>query len=78
MHRIEITRTLLASSVLATMTRHIVKADLLDAMKESLRGLEDLNVLSANDPEIVRLKRSLKKTIAELEWEEFHQEGEGH
>ena len=47
-------------------------ADLLDAMKESLRGLKDLKVLSPN--KILRLKHSLKKTIAELEGEEFQHE----
>jgi len=47
--------------------RHTSKADLLEAMKESLQGLENLKLLSPNDLEILDLRRSLKDEISALE-----------
>ena len=47
--------------------RHILKADLLQAMKESLRDLENLRLLSPNDLEILTLRRNLERLIAVLE-----------
>jgi hypothetical protein len=43
--------------------RHIPKTDLLEAMKESLRDLENLKLLSPNDLEILNLRRTLKDQI---------------
>lgn len=47
--------------------RHISKAELLQAMKQSLHDLENLKLLSPNDLEILDLRRSLKERIAVLE-----------
>ena len=47
--------------------RHILKADLLQAMKESVRDLENLRLLSPNDLEILTLRRNLERQIAALE-----------
>jgi len=47
--------------------RHILKADLLQAMKESFRDLKNLRLLSPNDLEILTLRRNLERQIAALE-----------
>lgn len=47
--------------------RHISKAELLEAMKQSLHDLENLKLLSPNDLEILGLRRSLRERIAVLE-----------
>jgi hypothetical protein len=47
--------------------RHIPRSELLDAMKESLRKLSGLKLLSPDDLAILPLKRNLKAQIAELE-----------
>jgi hypothetical protein len=47
--------------------RHIPRSELLDAMKESLRKLSSLELLSPDDLAILPLKRNLKAQIAELE-----------
>jgi hypothetical protein len=52
---------------LSAKTRHVPQADLLQAMKDSLRDLENLKLLSPADLEIVDLRRSLKERIAALE-----------
>ena len=47
--------------------RHLLKSEILDALKESLRDLESLRMVSAIDPELVLLKQHLHTTIAKLE-----------
>ena len=47
--------------------RHIPKPDLLHAMKESLRDLENTKLLNPNDIEILKLRRTLKQQIEALE-----------
>jgi len=47
--------------------RHFLKSEILDALKESLRDLESLRMVSATDPELVLLKQHLHTTIAKLE-----------
>lgn len=47
--------------------RHVLRAELLDAMKDSLRDLEDLKLLSPSDVDIANQKRVLRQKIAELE-----------
>ena len=47
--------------------RHLLKSEVLDALKESLRDLESLKIVSAVDPEVVLLKQHLRTTIAKLE-----------
>ena len=50
----------------ATM-RHVPEAELLDAMKEQLRDLEKIRLLSPIDLEMLSLRRNLQKRIALLE-----------
>ena len=47
--------------------RHVPEADLLDAMKEQLRDLEKIRLLSPADLEMLTLRRNLQKRIALLE-----------
>ena len=54
--------------------RQAIKAELTEAMKESLRDLENLRLLNPNDREILNLRRNLKEKIAELEGQQFRNE----
>jgi len=47
--------------------RHVLKSELLDAMRGSLRDLENLKLFSPSDLDILTQKRELKEKIAELE-----------
>jgi len=47
--------------------RHVPEAELLDAMKEQLRDLEKIRLLSPIDLEMLSLRRNLQKRIALLE-----------
>ena len=47
--------------------RPMLKSELLDAMRGSLRDLENLRLFSPSDLDILTQKRELKKKIAELE-----------
>ena len=47
--------------------RHIPRSDLLEAMKQSLRKLNNLKLLSPDDLALLPLKRNLNAQIAELE-----------
>jgi hypothetical protein len=49
--------------------RRIVKAELLDAMKECLHDLENTRLLSPDDLDIIDQKRLLRQQIAALEKE---------
>lgn len=51
--------------------RHLIKSEILDALKDSLRDLESLRMGSAIDPELVLLKEHLQTTIEKLEDENF-------
>jgi hypothetical protein len=48
--------------------RHVLNSEVLDALKESLRDLESLKMVSAIEPEV---KQHLHTTIAKLESEDF-------
>jgi hypothetical protein len=50
--------------------RHFLKSEVLDTLKESLRDLESLKMVSAMEPEVVVLKQHLHTTIAKLESED--------
>ena len=50
--------------------RHPLKSEVIDALKESLRDLENLKIVSGVDPEVVLLKQKLYTTIAKLENED--------
>ena len=50
--------------------RHLLKSEILDALKESLRDLESLRMVSAIDPELVLLKHYLQTTIEMVEDED--------
>jgi hypothetical protein len=47
--------------------RHVPKPDLLHALKQSLRDLENLKLLSPKDLDIPALRRDLKEKIAAIE-----------
>ena len=47
--------------------RHLLKSEILGALKESLRDLESLRMVSAIDPDLVLLKQHLHMTIDKLE-----------
>ena len=48
---------------------HVLKAELLESMKDCLRDLQGLKLLSPDDLKIVNQKRILRHKIAELEKE---------
>ena len=49
------------------MVVHVLKTDLLAAMKLCLHDLEELKLLNPDDLEIIDEKRILRKRIAKLE-----------
>ncbi len=50
--------------------RHVPKPELVDAMKDCLRDLENTKLISPDDLDIVDEKRILRQKIAELENED--------
>lgn len=52
------------------MRDHVPKQELLRVMKDCLRDLENVKMLSPDDLSIVDQKRTLRQTIAELERDE--------
>jgi len=50
--------------------RHVFQPELLDAMKDCLRDLENVKTVSPDDPQLVNLKQNLRKKITELENDE--------
>jgi 1,6-anhydro-N-acetylmuramate kinase len=46
---------------------HVLKSELLDAMKDCLRDLENAELLSPEDLDIIDERRTLRHQIAELE-----------
>ena len=50
--------------------RHFVEPGLLDAMKDCLRDLENVKLISPDDLDIVDQKRILRQQIAKLEKED--------
>lgn len=49
------------------MQRGLMKYNLLDTLKESLRSMENVRAVSPDEPHLVRLKQNLRRRIAELE-----------
>ena len=49
---------------------HPLEPELLDAMKDCLRDLENVKTVSPDDPQLVKLKQNLRKKITELENDE--------
>jgi hypothetical protein len=47
--------------------RHIPQAALLEALRQSLRDLENLTLLSPEDLQIIEARRNLKAEIASME-----------
>jgi hypothetical protein len=54
--------------------RLALNLELLEALRDSLRDLNNLRVVPANDPHIIRLKKHLRDQIAQLERETFEQD----
>jgi len=44
-----------------------LKTQVLDALKESLRDLENLKLVSTNEPDVLLLREHLRKKIIEIE-----------
>ena len=55
--------------------RHVPKPELVDAMKDCLRDLENTKLISPDDLDIVDEKRILRQKIAELENEDSDGQG---
>ncbi len=47
--------------------RHIPRAELLEALRQSLRDLEKIKLLSPDDLHIIEVRRNLKAKIAAME-----------
>ena len=47
--------------------RDAISFQLLEALKDGLRGLDDLKLVPHNEPSILRLKQHLRTKIRELE-----------
>ena len=50
----------------ATMSQ-VLQSELLDAMKASLRNLENVRIISPDDPSLLQLKNTLRQKINDLE-----------
>jgi hypothetical protein len=51
--------------------RYFLEPELLDAMKDCLRDLENVRLISPDDLDIIDQKRILRQKIAELEKESY-------
>jgi hypothetical protein len=51
------------------MMPHGQKRELIDAMNDTLRALDDTKLISPEDLEIMTLKRTLRNKVAQLECE---------
>lgn len=47
--------------------RQLLKTQVLDALRDSLRDLENLKLVSADQPEVALLTQDLRKKIIEIE-----------
>ena len=47
--------------------RQLLKNQVLDALRDSLRDLENLKLVSADEPEVALLKQQLQSKIAQIE-----------
>lgn len=61
------TGALASESVGRANMRHLVQPESLDAMKDCLHDLENVELLSPDDLDIIDQKRSLRQQIGELE-----------
>ena len=52
------------------LMRQLLKTQVLDALKESLRDLENLKLVCANERDVLLLKEHLRNKITELENEQ--------
>lgn len=58
----------------ATMSQAL-QSELLDAMRASLRNLENVRIISPDNPDLARLKNTLRRKIKELEHKESDNSG---
>jgi hypothetical protein len=61
------TGALASESVRRANMRHLVPPESLDVVKDCLRDLENVELLSPDDLDIIDEKRSLRQKIGELE-----------
>ena len=54
--------------------RHVLKVELLEAMRQCLRDLESVKLVRADDPDVNRLKEHLRRMIVEKESEDAEHE----
>lgn len=50
--------------------RHLLKTQVLDALRDCLRDLENLKLVPANEPDVLLLKEHVRNKIIELENED--------
>jgi hypothetical protein len=62
--------TVYSTLLRCVMRDHVPKHELLRVMKDCLRDLENVKVLSPDDLSIIDQKRTLRQTIVELERDE--------
>ena len=58
------------SVTMTPLIHQLLKTEVLDALRESLRDLENLKLVSANEPDVLLLKEHLRNKITELENEQ--------
>ena len=54
--------------------RNVSKSELLEAMRKSLRNLENTELLSPSDLDILKSRHDLEAKIAKLERQDFERE----
>jgi hypothetical protein len=55
--------------------RQLLKTQVLDALRDTLRDLENLKLVSASEPDVLLLKEHLRNKIIELENERSAESG---
>jgi hypothetical protein len=47
--------------------RHLLKTQLLDALKDSVRDVESLKLIPEDDPQVAVIRNDLRNTITQIE-----------
>ena len=47
--------------------RHLLKTQLLDALRDSLRDVESLKLIPEDDPQVAVIRNDLRNTITQIE-----------
>jgi len=49
------------------LMRHVLKLQLLNALRDSLQDVENLKLIPGDDPQVAGIRNDLRKTITEIE-----------